>query len=305
MRKPSKKVIMVSTQSGNMNVGTRNTPMQEEASSDEQTQEESISEEQKKKIFNDLNGLRETAIATINDQIEKEKAAAEKEKAAIENSKSAVEKAKEEILKYKKDNKPSIKAKLNGYLKPNIDNKIKRQIILCYVLYTHLYDNIPDTNTLALESIKEYFFEEATGTEANATETTKGVERPERSFISFFVASQEIKFIDKNDYRDLTSDDENLLKEIDDIVDNLNYQIRGIPDYGNITIEFFAYAIIQFLLSGILFYVFYRLLKYYHTDNILTNEGQKWYATIQEKIKKIQSLSKTTPLTTAATNTII
>jgi len=162
---------------------------------------------------------------------------------------------------YNRENTKDIidKIKLQGDINQNDKNieaeKIdKNKIILYFILYKHLYDEIPDTVKNKKPDLLTYFFG-----------------KKESSYISFFVDDRGIKLIDPSIYKEYSEVTDEIKKEIDGI----NFKLRQIPEFGNISANFITYSFIVFVVSVVSFI--------FHTNVMFAN------VTDEEK-EKIQNI---------------
>jgi len=173
----------------------------------------------------------------------------------------------ETVESYKKDNKNDVVSKIVDLCKSdeNIDNNKLKLGFLTFVLYSHLYDNIPDTNTSAQKSVVKYFFKKINSSTTDVSNVLETGDT-ELSFAAFFLEKEGIQFIDKTKYTNLL-ENTNTIYELDDIIDTINYKLREIPDFGNLSTEILAFSSILCAVSVTFAIVHYKLLQYFSTDN--------------------------------------
>lgn len=104
----------------------------------------------------------------------------------------------------------------------------KHKLILYFILYKHLYDEIPDTVNNKKQDLLQYFFG-----------------KKESSYISFFVDDRGIKLIDQSIYKEYQDVTDEIKKEIDEI----NFKLRQVPEFGNISANFITYSFILFVVA--------------------------------------------------------
>ena len=109
------------------------------------------------------------------------------------------------------------------------NNNLALQKLLLATYYTHLQDNIPDTNQSALESINDYFFKESDGISSVKSQE----ECKDLTYVSLMVESNGVTTIDKF-YKNLefsknqSPEIKSMLDNVDKIVKNINESLTSV-----------------------------------------------------------------------------
>jgi|DEB0MinimDraft_4_1074332.scaffolds.fasta_scaffold08696_4 hypothetical protein len=237
-------------------------------------------------------------LSTLNSQFQliKEDIIAAATDATNEGKEIAAEKGKKTFLLklydihkgYDKNNRTKIMQKIIEASKigENVDSNRMKAGCMLFVLYSHLYDNIPDTNLSAQKKIQKYFFNVC------KTETTDDYEicsvdandKGSLPYASFFLAKDGVSFIKKDLYKDLV--DDATTEYLDDIVENVNLKLREIPEFGNLYSEMIAFSSILFGVSVAFGILYYKVVRHFSS----TDDKKKINMVtsfLQEKMKSI------------------
>lgn len=172
-------------------------------------------------------------------------------KTSFKDLKSVLDKSFFEILKKRTKGGKLIEEELIKDINGSSDNEIKVKKLLVYILYSHLYDNIPDTNVNALKTVIYYFFNPDEEDEKD-NPLLNDENNLKLSYVSFFLESKGIQLIDKEIYQHLT-EDASILQEVNMKIDNINAKLRDMPTTDGIVMDFVTYSIIICVVSILLF----------------------------------------------------
>jgi len=172
-------------------------------------------------------------------------------KTSFKDLKSVLDKSFFEILKKRTKDSKLIEEELIKDINGSSDNETKVKKLIVYILYSHLYDNIPDTNVNALKTIIYYFFNPDNEDEKD-NPLLNDENNLKLSYVSFFLENKGIQLINKELYQHLT-EDASILQEVNMKIDNINAKLRDMPTTDGIVMDFVTYSIIICVVSVILF----------------------------------------------------
>lgn len=172
-------------------------------------------------------------------------------KTSFKDLKSTLDKSFFEILKKRTKDSKLIEEELIADINGSPDNETKVKKLILYILYSHLYDNIPDTNVNALKTIIYYFFNPDNEDEKD-NPLLNDENNLKLSYVSFFLENKGIQLIDKELYQHLT-EDASILQEVNTKIDNINAKLRDMPTTDGIVMDFVTLSIIICVVSIILF----------------------------------------------------
>ena len=133
--------------------------------------------------------------------------------------------------------------KINEIIKKNINSgnlNAAKQNTLYYTYYSHIHDNIPETNSEAIKLIDKFFLNVDKSDKYNE----QGNQNNNVTYVSLMVNSKGINLIDMNIYKKLEifqgSNPEamQVLKYVDDVIEEVKNKITKMPEISNMSIYF-------------------------------------------------------------------
>lgn len=161
------------------------------------------------------------------------------------------------LYKKGKDNSKGAYQKFNQYImqaytkNDNTDMIVK--LIMFFTLYSHLYDNIPDTNSKAINLIPHYFFKAPLDNDFSSI-TEEDIRKGELTYISLMTESKGItqikKIYEELDFYKLNSaKDIEIKRKLDEKINELNEMIVSFPEFNNSAYLIGVYMFLMFLIA--------------------------------------------------------
>lgn len=169
------------------------------------------------------------------------------------------------ILKSKgKQNLNGEYEEVNALVMKNIsDGKIEKatQNLLFFTLYSHLYDQIPETNKSSIEMIKYYFFKDPKG---ENFDLNKPDEYNQLSYISLMVDSKGITQVPRvyevlEVYKSKDPGAKKAISDLNIIITQLDDMLQSMPELKNTSILFGIYIVCMAIFCT-LFIVFFNFI---------------------------------------------
>lgn len=164
--------------------------------------------------------------------------------------------------------------KYKQYIKTDIESdqfdKAKQKIILI-ILYSHLHDAIPSTNTRADQLIKYYFFKNPVLSEsAQTVQLRASMELSDLTYVSLMVDKLGIRQISDDyikydfyscDHKGRAGNVINLQKDVQMFFQQLNNKLMSFPEFRNNRDLFAIYMSVFAIICLILSFLFFKLLS--------------------------------------------
>ncbi len=165
---------------------------------------------------------------------------------------------------------------IDADIEANIFPQAKQKILLI-TLYSHLYNNIPSTNQKALDLINYYFFKNPYG-----DLEIKEHDISDLTFVSLMPVNNDMNIshpiikIYKNfkfyAIKDSNEDVASMVREIDEIIDDINNKLLSFQGFKEYQWDFLAYILVFLFLSIILTFIYCLIISAsISVDRSLTN----------------------------------